>query len=145
EARSIARAIWGGENDPITLLVDFGLARTGFALLKKGIPIFTSTVEVGGDPITQVVLEKLALSPEKATLWKNEVGLTATGSDMKPVVEAITVTAAALSDEISKHFHYWDTRRDTHGDRVTPVGRVLLVGGSANLAGLPAFIAGKIQ
>jgi len=145
EARSIARAVWGADTDPITLLVDFGIARTGFALLKRGIPIFTSTVDVGGDAITQTVQSKLALSPEKTELFKNEEGLNATGVEVKPVVEAITVTASALADEIAKHFHYWDTRRDTNGERVTPVGRVLLVGGSANLAGLPAFIAGKIQ
>jgi type IV pilus assembly protein PilM len=145
EARSIARALWGGEKDPITLLVDFGINRTGFALLKNGIPIFTSTVEVGGDAITQAVLESLKLTPEKAELFKNEQGLTATGADTKATVEAMTTTAGALAEEIAKHFHYWDTRRDTHGDRVTPVGRVLLVGGSANLAGLPAFVAAKVQ
>lgn len=145
EARSIARAVWGGEIDPITLLVDFGIARTGFALLKNGIPIFTSTVDVGGDAITRVVIEKLALTPQKADLFKNEQGLSATGEEVKATVEAMTMTASALSDEIAKHFHYWDTRRDASGDRVTPVGRVLLVGGSANLAGLPAFIAGKVQ
>lgn len=145
EARSIARAVWGGKNDPITLLVDFGLARTGFALLKNGIPIFTSTVDVGGDAITQAVISKLSLSPEKAELFKNEQGLLATGSEYKETVEAIAGTANALADEIAKHFHYWDTRRDTNGDRVTPVGRVLLVGGSSNLAGLPEFVAGKIQ
>jgi type IV pilus assembly protein PilM len=145
EARSIARSVWAGESDPITLLVDFGVARTGFALLKNGIPIFTSTVDVGGDAITQVVMEKLSLSLEKATLFKNEQGLNATGSDTKAVVDAMIATANALSDEIGKHFHYWDTRRDGSGERVTPVGRVLLVGGSANLAGLPEFIAGKVQ
>ena len=145
EARSIARALWGGENDPITLLVDFGLARTGFALLKNGIPIFTSTVDVGGDAITQSVLNKLRLSPEQANLFKNEQGLSAQGAEYKEVVDAMTATATALSEEIAKHFHYWDTRRDAHGERVTPVGRVLLVGGSSNLEGLPAFIAGKVQ
>jgi Tfp pilus assembly PilM family ATPase len=145
EARSIARALWGGDNDPITLLVDFGLARTGFALLKNGIPIFTSTVDVGGDAITQAVLNKLRLAPEQANLFKNEQGLSATGPEYKETVEAMVSTATALSEEIAKHFHYWDTRRDSHGERVTPVGRVLLVGGSSNLEGLPAFISGKIQ
>jgi type IV pilus assembly protein PilM len=146
EARSIARAIWGGDSDPITLLVDFGLARTGFALLKNGIPIFTSTVDVGGDPITRAVADKLSLSPEKVEIWKNEQGLSAGGdAAVKQVVDAISATANALSDEIAKHFHYWDTRRDGGGDRVTPVGRVLLVGGSANLEGLPSFIAAKVQ
>src|SRR3989338_8648784 len=41
EARSIGRAVASRENtEPITLLVDFGRARTGFAVLKRGIPIF---------------------------------------------------------------------------------------------------------
>jgi type IV pilus assembly protein PilM len=145
EARSIARAIWKDESDPTTLLVDFGLARTGFALLKNGIPIFTSTVDVGGDKITRAVEEKLRLSPEETELFKNEQGLSASGPDSKEVVDAMIATATALSDEIAKHFHYWDTRRDSHGERVTPVGRVLLVGGSSNLKGLPSFIAGKVQ
>src|SRR3989344_7094590 len=43
EANSIARAVSSGAPDePITLLVDFGRLRTGFAVLKRGIPIFTS-------------------------------------------------------------------------------------------------------
>src|SRR3989344_5359688 len=64
EARSIARAISSGTPDePVTLLVDFGRARTGFAVLKLGIPIFTSTVEVGGDIITKAVAEQLSLPP----------------------------------------------------------------------------------
>ena len=55
EARSIARAVSSGaEDEPITLLVDFGRARTGFALLKRGIPIFTSTVEIGGVELTRI-------------------------------------------------------------------------------------------
>src|SRR3989344_5499155 len=62
EASSIARAISSRpldlvhgkrEDEPIILSVDFGRARTGFAVLKRGIPIFTSTVEVGGDAITR--------------------------------------------------------------------------------------------
>lgn len=144
EARSIARAV-SNVGDPITLLVDFGIARTGFALLKNGIPIFTSTVDVGGEAITRAVADRLSGTAKEVELFKNEKGLAATGAEFKPVVEAMTTSANALAEEVAKHFHYWDTRRDAHGERVTPVGRVLLVGGSANLYGLPEFIAGKVQ
>lgn len=144
EARSIARAV-SNETDPITLLVDFGIARTGFALLKNGIPIFTSTVEVGGEAITRAVADRLSGTSKEVELFKNEKGLAATGPEAKAMVDAMTTSANALAEEVAKHFHYWDTRRDAHGERVTPVGRVLLVGGSANLYGLPEFIAGKVQ
>ena len=146
EARSIARAVSSGERDePITLLVDFGRARTGFAVLKKGIPIFTSTVEVGGDMITRTIIEKLSLSPEDTQKFKNDQGLLADAGPKSPEVEAIIGTASALADEVARHYHYWDTRRNEHGERMTPVGRVILVGGSANLKGLPDYIAGRVQ
>ena len=146
EARSIARATSSGEPDePITLLVDFGRARTGFAVLKRGIPIFTSTVEVGGDTITRTIMEKLSLSPEETQGFKNEQGLLAEAGAKSPEVEAIIGTTSALADEVARHYHYWDTRRNERGERVTPVGRVILVGGSANLKGLADYIAGRVQ
>lgn len=146
EARSIARAVSSGDADePITLLVDFGRARTGFAVLKRGIPIFTSTVEVGGDGIDRALSQKLSLSLEDAVTFRNEQGLLAKDGSASPGVDAVTGVASALADEVARHYHYWDTRRNEHGERMTPVERVVLVGGSANLNGLPDYIAGRVQ
>ncbi len=146
EARSIARVVSSPDaHEPITLLVDFGRARTGFAVLKRGIPIFTSTVEVGGDVITKALMEKLSLSAEDAEEFRNEEGLRAAGGAKSAGVEAIAGTASALADEVARHYHYWDTRRNEHGERMTPVGNVLLVGGSANLKGLTDYIASRVQ
>jgi len=142
EARSIARAV--SDDDAVVLLVDFGRARTGFAVLKRGIPIFTSTVEVGGDAITHALAESLQLSPESAVLFRNEHGLVAEGADPKGL-DAIIPVAAALSDEVARHYHYWDTRRNERGERMTPVSSVVIVGESANLRGLSDYIAGRVQ
>ena len=146
EARSIARAVSSRSGDePITLLVDFGLIRTGFAVLKRGIPIFTSTVAVSGAIMTQALMEKMSLSPSLAEEFKNEEGLSAAKGVKSPGVEVLLSTASALADEVARHYHYWDTRRNERGERVTPVERVLLVGGGANLKGLPEFLAAKVQ
>ena len=146
ESRSAARAVSSGRPDePITMLVDFGRLRTGLAVLKRGIPIFTSTVQVGGEMIDRAISEKLSLSPEDATTFKNEEGLLAKGGKSSRGLEAISGTAAALADEIMRHYHYWDTRRSGEGDRTTPVEQVFLIGGSANLKGLGDYIAGRVQ
>lgn len=146
EARSIARTVSSGAADePVTLLVDFGRARTGFAVLKLGIPIFTSTVEVGGDVITKTIAEQLSLSPEETQKFKNEQGLFPDAGAKPEGMEAIVGTASALADEVARHYHYWDTRRNEKGERMTPVGRVVLVGGSANLKGLPDYLSGRVQ
>jgi Tfp pilus assembly PilM family ATPase len=57
----------------------------------------------------------------------------------------MTAAANALADEVARHYRYWDTRRDEKDVRTTPVERVILTGGSANLKGLDDFIAGKVQ
>lgn len=147
EARSIARAVSSSEpNEPITLLVDFGRARTGFAVVKRGVPIFTSTVEVGGDLIDRMLVGKLSMSHEDAERFKNDEGLLAAHKGAKsPELDAVSGAAAALADEVARHYHYWDTRRNEHGERMTPVGRVVLVGGNANLRGLPDYISGRVQ
>ncbi|MDZ4227069.1 MAG: pilus assembly protein PilM, partial [Patescibacteria group bacterium] len=146
EAQSIARAVADDTpSEPVTLMVDFGRARSGFAVLKRNIPIFTSTVDVGGDTITKALAEKFSLKEEEIERFKNEQGLTSNDAAHAEVQETIVATASALADEISRHYHYWDTRRNEHGERVTPVGRVLLVGGGANLMGLSDYIAGRIQ
>ena len=143
EARSIARSVIKTNDTQVTLLVDFGRARTGFAVLKHGIPIFTSTVEVGGDAITRALTQALSLSPEEAIRFRNEQGLILEPGSKG--LEAVLGVASALSDEVARHYQYWDTRRNEHGERMTPVSNVVLVGGSANLRGLADYIAGRVQ
>ncbi len=146
EASSIGRAVSTGRPDePVELVVDFGRARSGFAVLKRGVPIFTSTVEIGGDAITRAVEKGLGLSGADIEIFKNEQGLMAPTNGKTTGVEAIIGTASALADEILRHYNYWDTRRNEHGERVTPVGRVVLVGGSSNLYGLADYVAGRVQ
>lgn len=145
EARSMARAIYRKGDDPVELLVDFGRKRTGFAVLRDGVPIFTSTVDVGGDTMTQAIMEKLGVSEKEASAFKDDHGLLPVPNASNPGLEVISVTAGALSDEIVRHFRYWDTRRNERGDRMTPVGRIVLAGGGANLRGLVDYVAARAQ
>lgn len=145
EARSIARAVSPiGEESPAELLADFGRERTGFAIIKNGVPIFTTTVGVGGKDLTKALVEKLGFTEDQARDFKNTQGLLpAPGAE--PATEAATGIAAALSDEILQHYHFWNTRRDEHGERATPLAGVLLVGGSANMKGIVEYVAGRVK
>lgn len=145
EARSIARAIWRrNSKGPAMLLADFGRERTGFAIIKNGVPIFTTTVGVGGRTLTNALVEKIGLSEDEARAFKNDHGVIPTPG-VEAGTEAAVATAASLSDEILQHYHFWNTRRDERGERATPLGGVCLVGGSANLKGLVEYIAGRVR
>lgn len=144
EASSIARAITTDfTSDNVTLLVDFGRTRTGFAVLKRGVPIFTSTVEIGGEGATQALAKELGLSAKELERFKDEEGLRARPGS--PGLEALSGTASAFADEVARHFHFWDTRRDKQTDRMMHVDRVVMVGGGANLKGILDFIARRIH
>ena len=95
--------------------------------------------------MTQALIQRLSMTPEEAEIFKNEQGLLSDEGGKSGGLEIVSGTASALSDEILRHYRYWDTRRNEHGDRMTPVGRVLLVGGSSNLKGLPDYVAGRVQ
>ncbi len=145
EARSIARAISRPIQEETVLLVDCGYARTGVAILKNGIPIFTSTIDIGGAHLSKALMDALALSEEDARIFKNEHGLVPDDPSLKKGFDALDHVASALADEIGRHYRFWDTRRNERGERAMPVGRVYLLGGSANLKGLPEYIAGKVH
>lgn len=145
EPRAIARAtVSGAQENSVALLVDFGSRRCGLAVLKCGIPIFTSTAEVGMEQINRSLADQLRLSPVQIDTWKNEQGLLPS-EDQKKGAEVLSGVASALGGEVAKHFNYWDTRRNDRGERVSPVSTVLLVGGGANLRGLDDYIAGRVQ
>ncbi len=143
EASSVARSIMSSSSREVALAVDFGRARSGIVIFNCGVPIFTSTVAVGGDAMTKVIMDTLKVDERKAENIKNEEGIRRDGD--KKVTEAVLGTASSLADEIVRHYQYWDSRRDEHGNRVTPVSRVLLTGGSSNLKGLDEYIAGRVK
>lgn len=144
EARSVARATVLGDARAVTLLVDFGHTRTGFAVLAGAVPIFTSTVAMGGADITQAIMQQAHLTVEEAGVFKNKQGLLGVGEN-EHASKAASVVVQRLVDEVARHFHFWDTRRDERGTRMTPVERVLLVGGSSNIKGLTDVIAGAVH
>lgn len=144
ESSSIGRAVIRPGSHTVSLIADFGWARTGFAVLRGQIPIFTSTVPVGGNKLTETVMRALNVSEDEANSFKDSIGLLSNQSHPE-VHEAVLGTAAMLSDEILRHYRYWDDRRNGKGERVTPVTRVLLAGGGATMKGLPEYIASRVQ
>lgn len=145
EARSIARAVCSPTSlSGAYLLADFGRNRTGFAILKHCIPIFTTTVNIGGRGLTEALMKKLSLSEDGARAFKNEHGLVP-GEGIAAGTESALALASAFADEVLQQYHFWNTRRNPLGEREVPLSGVLLVGGSANLRGLADYVSGRVQ
>lgn len=143
EAQSMARSlILSGSNDT-TMIVDFGNMRTGIAIISDGVPQFTSTIEVGGSTLTNAVQKHFNVGIEEADKIKNEKGF-ARYKENTELFETLMTTISVLKDEINKHYLYWNSRiGDNNGS--TKVDKIILCGGSANLAGITEYLSLNIN
>ena len=138
EAQAIARAAIERGSKGVYMLVDFGRKRTGIAVTQGDVVIFTTTVEVGGDALTEVIMKQYKVKEEEAEKIKNKEGFMGGGD--KKFEETVLGTVSALRDEINRHFSFWDSRmrKEGKGNRIK---KVLLVGGNSNLQGLSEYLA----
>lgn len=139
EAQSIARAIIPKDDLKTYMIVDFGKLRTGIAIVSGGILRFTSTISVGGDTLTVAVRKHFNVDKEEADKIKNEKGF-ARYKENEDLFETLMTTVSVLKDEINKHFLYWNSKED-HDGKVDEIKKIILCGGSANLAGLPEYLS----
>lgn len=137
ESQALARAVLPEKDQGTKLLVDFGKTRTGLGIVHKGVLLYTSTVELGGNELSAALRRQLG-EKEEADLSriKNEQGLVR-GTTSTSASEALLPTMSAIKDEIQTRIQYWNDKYAS----ARPIEEVILCGGSSNLRGLPAYLS----
>ncbi len=144
EASAISRSVIDSQDNGAHLIVDFGEARTGIAIVCGGQVYVTSTVTVGGQMLTETVARHLSISLVEAESLKREFGLQR-NSKHEELFAILLTNIAILRDEINKHLIYWHTHPDEAGKPRPEITRVLLVGGDSNLPGLPEYLSASLR
>lgn len=121
------------------MLVDFGKTRTGIGIVYDNVLLYTSTIDIGGDQLSQALRKVLGEdTAEKAlTIKKNTEGLIH-GATSSVVHDTLMSTMSVVRDELTTRMQYWHLRNNADPDR--RLSQVILSGGSANLKGLPAYL-----
>lgn len=140
EAQAMARAIVK-HNDPSTyMIVDFGEKRTGIFIISKGIVMFTSTLDMGGVMLDEVIAKSFNVSLPEAEKMKIKYGLLRNGEN-KEIFSVLLNSVSILRDELVKHFLYWHTHKDEEGRNNPPIKKIILCGGDSNLTGLSDYFS----
>ncbi len=140
EAQAISRAVIKKGDLGTYMIVDFGKKRTGIFIISGGVVIFTSTLDVGGAMITNMIEKNFKISFEEAEKKKKECGLRRTATNTE-VFSVLLNGVSILRDEIVKHFIYWHTHKDEEGKDRPPIKNVILCGGDSNLTGLAEYFS----
>ena len=101
EAESIARAALSPEDTATYMIVDYGRTRTGFSVISGGAVRYTSTAEIGGDPITEIITKHFKVSPKEAEDFKNDKGLVKDPENPELYMSLANIVSV-LRDEINK-------------------------------------------
>jgi len=120
-------------------VVDFGRARSGITIVSGGVVHYTTTIDIGGDTITNIIKKAYeGASDDKVVEIKNTKGCKQS-DDNKDLCDSMMTTMSALRDEMNRHLSYWRTHKEKgHSDSVDDI---LLCGGNANIAGLPEYLS----
>jgi type IV pilus assembly protein PilM len=143
EAQAIARASLPQTLSNTYMIVDFGKTRMGVGIVHNKALMYTSTIEIAGDQMSQDMRGVLGnLAESELTKIKNTKGLLHT-RDNEAIATILEKYAKNVVDEIDIRIQYWHSRgidRD-----VREIKKVILCGGSANLFGLPEFMSEKLK
>ena len=139
EGQAAADAVIQRGDQGTHMIVDFGRTRTGLAIVKNGIVGFTTTVDLGGSGLSEVIMKHFGVDELGAQKIKNEKQFADTAED-KEVYDAVRAVFSTLQSEINRHFVFWNTR-DPNMKEDGRIKKIILCGGNAMLSGLPEFLA----
>lgn len=143
ETFAAPRALLPHGNEETVLIIDFGRTTTKLVVVSKRIPIFATTLDIGGHAITIAIQKALGISEEEAKKVKAERGLIA-GDDSGAYLDAMLTTVSAIREEIVKRLQYWQGRA-VAGTPHAPVTRAILAGGNATVRGLPEYFESALH
>ncbi|HAE36943.1 MAG: Type IV pilus assembly protein PilM [Candidatus Nomurabacteria bacterium GW2011_GWF2_35_66] len=138
EAQAIARAVIPTQDQDPVMIVDFGDTRTGVSIVHDGKVFFTTTLDLGGINLTNMIAKNFSLSFEKAEEMKRSYGLDGI-SNIEDIFPIILNGISVLRDELNKQYQYWKSHENC-GIKHDQINRIVLCGGDANLTGLSDYL-----
>ena len=140
EPQAISRAVIKRGDMGTYMIVDFGEKRTGIFIISAGVVMFTSTLDLGGTMLAEMIAKNFNISFEEAKKMKIKYGLQR-NTENKEIFSVLLNSVSILRDEVVKHCLYWNTHKDEEGVNNPPISKIILCGGDSNLIGLADYFS----
>jgi len=127
-------------NSEPSVLVDIGSITTDIAVFD-GTMLVSSTVNAGGDTMTELIAKGLHLSFPQAAALKSEFGISFSEKQQR-IVDTLKPQLESLVHEIQKSIRYYSERASQSGKQIT---RVITVGGGAVMPGLNHYLSMELR
>ncbi len=130
ESFALSRALVG--RDPgVVMVVDFGAKTTDIIIIERGIPIFSRSIDIGGENITQAISSSLKIDRKKAEQFKMDLSLVAE----ERVPKVIRDILESMINEIRYSLDLYTSQNKKN------VEKIILSGGTASLPDIPQYLS----
>lgn len=134
EIFSLQRAMMGGDNVSTVVILDMGAVTSDICVIKKGIPVLTRSIDVGGIAITKAIADSLNIDLKRAEQFKRDIGIqSGTNSQIPKTIESV------LDPVINEIKHVFNIYRSQSFDG--EIEKVIISGGSAFLPNFSEYLS----
>lgn len=127
------------------LIIDLGQMRTSFIIFSGYALRLTSSLEISGTSLTDVIAKGLNLDQKTAEKIKKHYGLSRKDKTGEQVFECLVPALTDLVEQIKNLINFYQSHAKhqhlTKFDVPTSVSKIILCGGGATLKGLDSFLA----
>jgi len=114
------------------LTVDLGATLTNVVFFDRGAIRFTTSIQWGGDDLTQKLAHELSMTPAEAVEQKARVGVTPSGGEIKDTASVLRAAVIDLANRVARVVQEMTVQLGTE----QRVKTILISGGGASLEGL---------
>jgi type IV pilus assembly protein PilM len=139
ESLALIRALIGKDMGVIMLL-DVGSKRTNIMIVEKGVPFVSRSINIGGNTVTQHLMQTMSMPEEDAERMKRDLGVSASGASelaggLPNVLEPIMLP---LVNEIRYAFQLYAGMELAESKDVE---KIIVTGGSSHLPRVTEYLA----
>lgn len=135
-AFALERSLIGHDLSPI-MVIDIGSLATTIMVFSEGIPILNRSIDVGGETITNTIVNTLNIDPARAEQFKRDYGISLAGQEMEKtgqIPRAIEFVVNSVINEIRYVLNIYQNQE------VKPIEKIILTGGSASLSNFTKYL-----
>ncbi|PJE58477.1 MAG: hypothetical protein COU81_00560 [Candidatus Portnoybacteria bacterium CG10_big_fil_rev_8_21_14_0_10_36_7] len=123
-----------GNDKSVIMLVDLGASTSSIAIIEKGIPVLSRSIEMGGTMITRAISNSLNVNFDRAEQFKQDLSLGSESSD-NSLPQTVEKSFSPILNEMKYTLNVYQEQNKKK------VEKIILTGGSALLGNLSGYLS----
>ncbi len=138
ETFSLVRSLMGNDKSTV-IIAEIGANTTDIAVIDRGVPILSRSIDIGGLTITKAISANLNIGIERAEQFKYDMGVSSVESDSSVIPKTIAETISPIINEVKYTLNLFENKNNKK------IEKIIFSGGSAMLTDFADYLSKVID